>query len=55
MDSVENLLIKVVASLKNIRIPAKTPKSGAVRKNLRGAEIGGAWSIESPLSSKRKP
>ena len=42
IDSSENLLESTLASLKSIKIPARTPKRGAVKKNLRGAHIGGA-------------
>ncbi|MCK9472584.1 MAG: hypothetical protein M0Q17_02560 [Sulfurimonas sp.] len=39
---IEYLLVRVAASLKRIKNPAKMAKSGAVRKNVRGAHIGGA-------------
>jgi hypothetical protein len=42
IDSMENLFINVALSLKKIKIPAKIPNKGAVKKNLTGAEIGGA-------------
>jgi len=31
------------------------PKRGALKKKRRGAEMGGAWSIDKPLKSKSKP
>ncbi|WP_294930265.1 hypothetical protein [Sulfurimonas sp.] len=40
--SIECLLVRAAASLKRINIPAKIAKRGAVRKNLRGADMGGA-------------
>ena len=36
-------------------MPAKIPKSGAERKNLAGADSGGAWSNERPLKFKVYP
>ena len=52
MESMEYLLISEAWSLKKIKNPANIPKRGAVRKNLSGADMGGAWSIDSPLKSK---
>ena len=55
IESTAYLPIKTDDSLKNINAPAINPKIGAVIKNLSGASIGGAWSIESPFNSKRAP
>ena len=35
--------------------PAKIANSGAVRKNLSGADIGGAWSALRPVNSILQP
>lgn len=51
IDSSENLLFNAPASLKNINIPAITPKIGAVKKSLAGDDIGGAWSADKPFKS----
>jgi hypothetical protein len=40
--SIEYLFLKISVSLISIKRPAITPKSGAVKKNLNGADIGGA-------------
>lgn len=50
--SIENLLKNISGEPININKPAKIPKIGAVKKNLKGANIGGAWSSESPLKFK---
>jgi len=53
MASKEYLLIREAESLIKINIPAKIPNKGAVIKKRSGAQMGGAWSIESPLKSKK--
>jgi len=42
IESIEYLLFKIEASLKKINTPANIPNKGAVKKNLSGADIGGA-------------